>query len=270
MKNLQLDRSIAFIDIETTGVNPSLDRIVELTVLKIHPDGIEEFKSTRINPEIPMPTEATNIHGITDDDVADKPIFRQYARSLRDFLHDCDIGGFNVKRFDLPILEAEFRRAGVEFSRRGRRIVDALVIYHKLDPRDLAAAYRKYCGRQLETGHTSKGDIRATAEILEGQLEMHPELPRDVGGLHEFCCDPEEESWIDAEGKFVWAEGEAILGFGQYKGKSLKEVASIDSRYIQWIASADFSTEVKEIASMAVDGKFPEPPEPCKPTKDGT
>lgn len=261
MKNLQLDRPIAFIDLETTGISLSADRIIELTVLKIHTDGTEELKSTRINPEIPIPAEATSIHGITDDDVADKPIFRQYALSLRDFLNGCDIGGFNVKRFDLPILEAEFRRAEVEFSRRGRRIVDTLVIYHKLDPRDLNAAYRRYCGKQLENGHTSKGDIRATVEILEGQIDMHPELPRDVAGLHDFC-GAEELNWIDTEGKFVWSEGEAVIGFGrQYKGKSLKEVASIDPGYLQWIIGKNFSAEVKEIAAKALAGEFPEPPE---------
>ena len=263
MKNLQLDRPIAFIDLETTGLSSSVDRIVELTVLKIHPDGTEELKSTRINPEIPIPTEATNIHGISDDDVADKPIFRQYARSLRDFLNDCDIGGFNVKRFDLPSLEAEFRRAGVEFSRKGRRILDTMVIYHRLDPRNLAAAYSKYCGKHLVNGHTSEIDVRATAEILEGQLDMHPELPRDVAGLHEFCCDPAEESWIDTEGKFVWAEGGATFSFGKYRGKSLKEVASIDPEYLQWVASADFSVEAKEIAMKALGGDFPELPEPA-------
>ena len=265
MKNLQFDKPIAFIDFETTGTKPVVDRIVELTVLKIHPDGNEEFKSTRINPQIPIPPEATAIHGITNEDVANKPIFQQYASSLRDFLGDCDLGGFGVKRFDLPILEAEFRRAGMEFSRRGRRILDALIIYHKLEPRDLTAAYKKYCGKQLENDHTSEGDIRASVEVLEAQLDMHPELPRDVADLHEFCCDPEEESWIDAEGKFVWAEGEATLGFGQYKGKSLKEIARIDPGYLQWIIGEDFSAEVKEIAANALDGEFPEPPELTQP-----
>lgn len=258
MKNLQLDRPIVFIDLETTGLSLATDRIVELTVLKIHPDGIEEFRSARINPEIPIPTAATNIHGITNEDVADKPKFRQYASSLRDFLDDCDIAGFGVKRFDLPLLEAEFRRAGVEFLRRGRRILDTQVIYHKLDPRDLTAAYRKYCGKQLESGHTSEVDVRAAAEVLECQLDMHPELPRDIVGLHDFC-NPGEANWIDAEGKFVWSEGEAILDFGQYKSKSLKEVASIDPDYLRWIASGDFSTQVREIAIMALNGEFPKP-----------
>lgn len=258
MKNLQFDRPIAFIDLETTGLSLSSDRIVELTVLKIHPDGSEEFRSVRINPEIPIPKAATVIHGITDEDVADKPRFRQYASSLRDFLDNCDIGGFSVKRFDLPLLEAEFRRSGMAFSRQGRRIVDTQILYHKLEPRDLAAAYRKYCGKELENSHTSEVDVRAAVEILECQLNAHPELPRDVPGLHGFC-NPEEADWIDPEGKIVWSEGEAILGFGRYKGKSLKELAAIDTEYLQWIASGDFSTETREIAIKALKGEFPQP-----------
>jgi len=238
---------------------------VELTVLKIHTDGTEEFKTVRVNPGIPIPAAATNIHGITDEDVADKPGFRQYASSIRDFLGDCDIGGFSAKRFDVPILEAEFRRADIEFSRRGRHILDAQVIYHKLDPRDLAAAYRKYCGKQLEGRHTSEGDVRAAIEVLEGQLDMHPELPRDAAGLHDFC-NPEEADWIDSEGKFVWSEGEAVIAFGQHKGRSLKEIASTEPGYLQWVASADFSAEVREVAAKALEGEFPEPPEPPQST----
>ncbi len=137
MKNLQHDRPIAFLDLETTGLSTSQDRIAELTVLKIHPDGAEQLKSELINPQMPIAPEATAVHGITDDDVAMAPLFKQYAGSLLGFLADCGIGGFGVKRFDLPLLEAELRRVGREFSREGRRILDAQVIYHKLDPRDL-------------------------------------------------------------------------------------------------------------------------------------
>jgi len=244
--------------LETTGLSVSSDRIVELAILKIHPDGTEDFRSVRINPEIPIPTAATNIHGITNEDVADKPNFLQYASSLRHFLNGCDIGGFNVQKFDLPLLEAEFRRAGVEFSRQGCCILDAQVIYHKLEPRDLASAYRKYCGKELENSHTSEADVRAAAEVLECQLDMHPELPRDVARLHDFC-NPEETDWIDTEGKIIWSEGEAIVSFGQYKGKSLKEIRSIDSEYLRWMGSADFSAEVKDIAAKALNGEFPKP-----------
>lgn len=269
MKNLKFDRPIAFIDVETTGLNVSSDRIVELTILKIHPDGTEELKSHRINPGIPIPAETTDIHGITDEDVADEPQFQQYASSICAFLDGCDIGGFGVRRFDLPILEAEFRRVDVSFSRRGRRIIDTQIIYHKLHPRDLDAAYKEYCGKELENAHTSGGDARASAEVLESQLCIHPELPQDVDGLHDFC-NGEEANWVDAEGKFAWSEGEAVFTFGKYKGQSLKSVASMDEEYIEWIASADFSLEVKEIAINALNGDFPEPPEPLQPTEGGT
>ena len=264
MKNLQLDRPIAFIDVETTGLSPYSDRIVELSILKIHPDGTEKYQSHRINPEIPIPAEVTAIHGITDADVAGEPVFRQYARSIRDFLDDCDIAGFNVIRFDLPLLEAEFRRAGVEFSRQGRHLIDSQVIYHQRDPRDLRTAYLKYCGKEMETAHSAEEDAKATAEILDGQLEMHQDLPRDVPELSALCYEVDENS-IDAEGKFIWSEGEAVCNFGKkHKGRKLKDISIEDPGYLEWIASADFSPEVKEIASKALNGEFPEPIEPLQ------
>ena len=207
-----------------------------------------------------IPTKATENHGITNEDVANEPVFRQYAVSLRDFLEGCDIGGFGVKRLDLPMLEAEFRRAGVEFSRKGLRVLDALVIYHQLEPRDLAAAYRKYCGKELGNAHTSGSDVRAAAEVLDSQLVIYSDLPRDVEGLHVFC-NPGEEGWIDAEGKFAWSEGEAVFNFGQYQGKSLKQIAPLDPDYLRWIADADFSREVQVVALNALRGQFPVPSE---------
>lgn len=261
MKSLQFDRPIAFIDVETTGLNPYSDRIVELSILKIHPDGTEEYKNHRINPDIPIPAEVTRIHGITDEDVASEPKFHQYAVSIRDFLIECDIAGFNVIKFDLPFLEAEFRRAGVEFSRKGRSFLDSQILYHQLEPRDLQAAYLKYCGKVLENAHTAKGDAQAAAEILEGQLEKHPELPRNVNGLHT-VCNPRWANSVDAEGKFIWSEGEAICTFGKHKGRSLKQIATDDPEYLEWIASSDFSIEVKEIVIKVIKGEFPEPPEP--------
>ena len=147
---LKLERSIAFIDVETTGIKPRSDRIVELSVLRIQPDGSQEYKSHRVNPGVTIPADATAIHGITDADVIGEPAFRQYAQSIRDFLEDCDIAGFNVIGFDLPFLEAEFQRAGVEFSRKDHQLVDSMVIFHMKEPRDLEAAYLKYCGRELE------------------------------------------------------------------------------------------------------------------------
>ncbi len=259
MKNLKLERPIAFIDLETTGLSTGSDRIVELTVLKVYPEGTEELKSKRINPGIPIPQQATEVHGITDEDVRDEPSFRQFAQSLQDFMEGCDIGGFNVKKFDLPLLEAEFKRAGLKFSREGRRIIDALVIFHKNEPRDLPAAYRKYCGKELEEAHTSLADVRAAAEILDSQLEFYTDLPRDVAELDVYC-NPKDPNWIDDEGKFVWSEDGATFGFGQYKGKLLKKIASLDRGYLDWIVGGDFSDEVKHIAMDALEGKSPKRP----------
>jgi DNA polymerase-3 subunit epsilon len=268
MKNLKLDRPLAFIDLETTGLKPYSDRIVELSILKIHTDGREEYNSRRINPGVPIPSEATAVHGITDDDVADKPKFGQYARSIRDFLEGCDIAGFNVILFDLPLLETEFARAGVEFSRQGRYLVDSKTIYHQREPRDLQAAYQKYCGREMGNTHVAEEDAKASAEILEGQLEMYPDLPRDVAGLCALCYRV-EENYIDAEGKFIWSEGEAACNFGKkHQGRKLKDIATEDPSYLSWVAGADFSAEVRKIARNALDGDFPQPPEQAKYTKE--
>ena len=258
MKNLKLERPIAFIDVETTGLSPYSDRIVELSILKIHPDGTEEYKSHRINPGIPIPAEATAVHGITDAEVAGEPMFQQYAKSIRDFLDGCDIAGFNVIKFDLPCLEAEFARAGIEFSRRGRQLVDSKVIYHQRDPRDLQAAYQKYCGKDMVSAHSAEEDAKASAEILDGQLEMYKDLPRDVPELCALCYES-DESFIDSEGKFVWVGDEAVLNFGKYEGRLLREIAAEYPDYLEWIIRKDFSVEVKEIAMKASEGQFPEP-----------
>jgi len=247
MNNIQFDRPIVFFDLETTGLNRSSDRIVEFTFLKINLDGTEELKSDRVNPEIPIPKEASDIHGINNEDVANKPGFSHYAQTIIDFLNDCDLGGFGIRNFDLAILQAEFRRAGLVFTLKGRRIIDTLVIFHKFDPRDLPAAYAKYCGKHLENSHASEIDVRAAAEILDGQLAMHQDLPREIDRLHDIC-NPKEPNWIDCDGKFVWSEGHAVFNFGKHRGMSLKEIATENPGYLQWIAGVgDFSIEVKEI-----------------------
>jgi DNA polymerase-3 subunit epsilon len=231
LKNLKLERPLAFIDVETTGLRPYSDRIVELSILKIHPDGKEEYKSHRVNPGVPIPAETTAIHGITDDDVANEPMFQQYAKSVRDFLEDCDIAGFSVIQFDLPCLEAEFARAGIDFSRRGRQLVDSKVIYHQREPRDLQAAYQKYCEKDMVNAHSAEEDAKVSAEILDGQLEMYEDLPRDVPELCALCYESDEK-FIDSEGKFVWVEDEAVLNFGKYEGRSLREVAAEHPGYL--------------------------------------
>ena len=257
MKNLCLDRQLAFIDVETTGLSPYKDRIVELSILKIHPDGTEKYHSRRINPGIPIPPDATDIHGITNEDVASEPEFSQYAKGIRDFLEGCDIAGFNVIRFDLPFLEAEFARVNVEFSRQGRYLIDSQVIYHQRDPRDLQAAYQKYCGKRMENAHSAEDDAKAAAEVLDGQLEMHQDLPKDAAGLSALCYKVEENT-IDVEGKFIWAEGDVVCNFGKYKGRLLREIAKDYPDYLEWMSHGDFSAEVRELANKALNGEFPE------------
>ena len=260
LKNLRLERPLAFIDIETTGLRPGLDRIVELSVLKVGPDGTRVYKSHRFNPGTPIPEAATAVHGITDADVKHEPPFRQYARSIAQFLDDCDIAGFNVIRFDLPFLEAEFRRAGVEFARTGRRLVDSQILFHLLEPRGLKAAYARYCGRVLEVEHTAQGDATAAAEILDGQLETHPDLPRTVAGLCAMCYSV-PENYIDPDGKFIWSDGEVVCNFGRkHYGRKLRDIAADAPDYLEWIGSADFTPEVKELVSRALSGQFPNLP----------
>ena len=260
LKNLVLERPLAFIDIETTGLRPGLDRIVELSILKVSPDGTRVYKNHRVNPETPIPEEATAVHGITDADVKHEPTFRRYARGIAQFLDDCDIAGFNVIRFDLPFLEAEFRRAGVEFARKDRQLVDSQVLFHLLEPRDLKAAYSRYCGRALEVEHTAQGDATAAAEILDGQLEMHPELPRTVAGLGAVCYST-HENYVDHDGKFIWSDGEAVCNFGKkHYGRKLRDIVADAPDYLEWIASADFTPEVKELVRRALLGEFPKLP----------
>ena len=262
MKNLKLTKPIAFIDVETTGTNPNSDRIVELSILKVHPDGREEHKSHRVNPGMPIPAEATAVHGITDVDVANLPTFCQYAKSVKGFLDGCDIGGFNVIKFDLPCLEAEFARVGVEFSRRNRYLVDSMVIYHQRDPRNLQTAYQKYCGGEMESPHVAAEDVKAAAAVLDGQLEQYQDLPRDVKELCEIC-NPRGKNYVDPEGKFIWVDSEVVCNFGKkHRGHRLRDIVEADPSYLSWIAGTDFSPEVITIVAKALDGHFPEIEEP--------
>jgi len=256
MENLKLHRPIAFIDIETTGVDPYSDRIVEISVLKVFPDGKEDFRSARINPGIHIPEDATKIHGISDSDVVDQPIFKQYSKSLYEYLKECDFGGFGIKRFDLPLLVVEFKRAGINFSLKGKCILDAMIIFHKMNPRDLKAAYKFYCNAEMEQVHTSEADARASMAVLDAQLSAHTDLPKDVDGLHNFCY-PLEVNWVDSEGKFIWSGEDINFGFGRYKGKNLKDIARDDPDYLRWLSNAEFDETVRIIAKNALMGKFP-------------
>ena len=263
MKHLKLDRPLAFVDVETTGLSPYSDRIVELSILKVHPDGTEEYKGHRVNPRIPIPTEATAVHGITDSNVVGEPIFQQYAKSVRDFLEGCDLSGFNIITFDLPFLKAELERAGVDFVEQGRLIVDSMLIFHQkvsrdqIGARNLKAAYLKYCGKELENAHGAEKDAAASAEVLDAMVEEHNDLPRDVFGLCAFCNEVRRD-YVDLEGRLIWVEGEVTFNFGKHGGRSLKEIAGEYPDYLLWILGEDFRPDVCEIVKKALDGEFPQ------------
>ena len=260
MTNLQLTRPIAFIDIETTGLNKQEDRIVDICITKILPNGEEETLNSVINPTIPIPIEAAEIHGITDIDVQGKPTFKELAPKIVDFINNCDWCGFNIVGFDLYVLESEFKRAEIDYSNEGKKVIDVMRIYHKLEPRDLNSAHLKYCGEALEICHRANSDVKATIKVLESQLEKHGDLPRNVSELHEFC-NPTDPSWIDNEGKIKWHNGKAVMNFGNHKGKTLEDMQKNELSYLQWMISTDFSPKVKDILKDVIQGNFPEPTE---------
>jgi len=256
--DIELNRPLVFIDLETTGIETLIDRIVELSALKINLDNTEESITTKINPQIPIPPEAIAIHGIKDDDVADKPTFKEYALTIKNFLEGCDLVGFNIKRFDLEILEAEFKRASVEFSKENRFILDVQTIYHKFDPRDLPAAHRKYCNKEIEKHHSAEHDVRATVNIFKSQLETHKELPKNISELHDFCNERKSPNWIDSKGKFIWIGDNAVINFGPHRGKLLSDMVKSGSGFLEWMLTKDFLPDTKKIVSDALNGRFPQ------------
>ncbi len=240
---LKLTRPIVFFDLETTGTNITHDRIVEISLIKVMPDGTEIEKTRRINPEIPIPAEATAIHHITDEDVASEPTFRQVANSLAGMLQGCDIAGFNSNRFDIPLLDQEFQRAGVNFDISSARFVDVQTIFHKKEPRTLVAAYRFYCGKELDGAHSANADTRATFEVLKAQLEKYEDLPDEVAALSDFASNSRN---VDLMGRLVYDEQRReVINFGKYKGRLAEEVLAADPGYYSWILQGDFPQNTK-------------------------
>ena len=241
---LNLQRPIVFFDLETTGVQITRDRIVEISILKVSPDGERETKTRRINPEMPIPAEASAVHGITDADVADCPTFAQVARSLYTWLEGCDIAGFNSNRFDVPMLVEEFLRAGVAVDFDDRHFVDVQTIFHKMERRTLEAAYKFYCGKTLENAHSAEADTLATFEVLEAQLDRYPEdLKNDIPALAEFSTHGRR---VDFAGSLAYNDkDEIVINFGKYKGVPVTEVFRKDSGYYNWVMGAQLPLETK-------------------------
>lgn len=243
---LNLKRPIIFFDLETTGLDISKDRIVELCYIRVEPNGNEEARSMRINPGIPIPKEASSVHGILDEDVKDCPTFANIAQQLANTFEGCDIAGFNSNRFDLPLLAEEFMRAGINIDLNQCRSIDVQNIYHKLERRNLSAAYKYYCGKDLENAHSALADTQATYEVLQAQLDKYPEdLKNDVDFLADFSTMNHN---IDFAGRFVYDEkGRELINFGKYKGKTVKEVLQRDPGYYSWIIQGDFTLNTKQI-----------------------
>lgn len=242
---LKLTRPAIVFDLETTGVNFTHDRIIELSIIKIHPDGLEETKTRRINPGIPIPAASTEVHGITDEDVADCPTFDQVAKSLYEWIKGCDIIGFNSNKFDVPMLVEEFLRAGVDVDLSDVKLIDVQNIYHKLERRNLSAAYQFYCGKELENAHSAEADTRATYEILMAQLDHYPnDLVNDVASLSEFS---RYHNNVDFAGLLIYDEaGDIVINFGKYKGKALRDILIKDPGYYSWVMQADFTLDTKK------------------------
>jgi len=247
MAKLSLTKPLCFFDVETTGLNISTDRIIEISILKIFPpEGArKESKTILINPTIPIPKEVTKIHGISDLDVADAPAFKDCGKELADFFADSDLAGYNCNYFDIPLLMEEFLRAGIDFDMKDRKMVDVQGIFHKKEERTLSAAYKFYCGKSLENAHSAEADITATAEILEAQLEKYPDLKNDVAWLHGFTLRSRR---VDFAGRFVYGDkGNIVFAFGKHAGKSAEEIFIKEPSYYHWMMNGEFSLHTKKI-----------------------
>ncbi len=242
---LNLNKPIVFFDLETTGVNVASDRIVEISILKLHPDGKKEIKTRRINPEMPIPEASSEVHGIYDEDVKDEPTFKALAKSLAQFIGNSDLAGYNSNKFDVPLLMEEFLRAEVDFSLKARKLVDVQNIFHKMEQRTLVAAYKFYCNKELVNAHSAEADIIATQEILDAQVERYDELENNVDFLSEFST---RQKAADLMGRIVFDEEEKeVFNFGKHKGKRVEEVFQKEPSYYNWMMQGDFPQYTKKV-----------------------
>lgn len=245
---LNLTRPLVFFDLETTGTNITHDRIVEISIVKVMPDGTDTERTRRINPGMPIPAEATAVHHITDADVANEPSFKQIAKSLAEMFKDCDIAGFNSNRFDIPLLLEEFNRAGINLDLSRTRFIDVQTIFHKKEQRTLSAAYKFYCGKNLDDAHSASADTRATYEVLKAQLDRYDDLTNDVKSLSDYSSHGNN---VDFAGRLVYDDNHReVINFGKYKGQLAEDVLSKDSGYYGWIMQGDFPQNTKDAFAM--------------------
>jgi DNA polymerase-3 subunit epsilon len=252
-RSLELGRPLAFFDLETTGIDVAADRIVEIAVLKLLPDGTEETLHTLIYPGVPIPASASEVHGICDGDVQGKPTFGQIAERLAQFLNGCDLAGFNMMRFDLPLLKAEFKRAGLDWAEGDHKLIDAHIVYQEKERRDLTSAVKFYCGAEHADAHSAMADACATRRVLEAQVRRYPELPSSVEGLDAFCKEARPNRFADSGYWFSINNG--VLTFNksqQHKGEPLLEVAQSDPGFLSWMLSIDVPEDTKEFVRNAL------------------
>ncbi len=241
---LALKKPIIFFDLETTGLSLTQDRIVEISVIKVMPNGEEIHKTRRVNPEMHISEEATATHHITDEDVKNEPTFRQIAKSLANLFTGCDIAGFNSNRFDIPMLDQEFQRANVDFDFSKAKFVDVQTIFHKKEPRNLIAAYKFYCGKDLTEAHSANADTMATYEVLMAQLDRYEDLPNEIEKLSEFSSQNRN---VDFMGRLILDnQNREIINFGKYKGQVAAEVIQRDPSFYDWIMKGDFTKNTKD------------------------
>ncbi|MBR2647762.1 MAG: exonuclease domain-containing protein [Sediminibacterium sp.] len=240
---LSLSRPLAFLDLETTGINISTDRIVEIAIVKIGVDGTKQVKRKLINPQMPIPAGATEVHGITDDMVKDAPTFKQVANEIKQFIEGCDLGGYNSNRFDIPMLIEEFLRAGIDFSVDGKKFVDVQKVFHLMEQRTLSAAYKFYCNKSLDGAHSAEIDATATWEVLEAQIERYPQIGDTVESIVKFTG---EDDIVDFARRFIKDKGVEIFNFGKHKGKPVVQVLKEEPQYYDWMMKGDFPMNTKQ------------------------
>lgn len=245
---LNLKNPLIFFDLETTGLNITKDKIVEISYIKVFPNGKEEEKTLRINPEMHIPEQSSKVHGIHDEDVKGCHTFKEVAHGLAQVFQGCDVAGFNSNRFDVPMLEQEFLNAGVDFDFSKRKFIDVQTIFHKMEPRNLTAAYKFYCGKDLTAAHSAQADTRATFEVLKAQLDRYPNLQNDVEKLAEFS---RQNRNVDLAGRMIYNEQNVpVFNFGKYKGEPVAEVLGRDTGYYGWMMKGDFPENTKKVLTQ--------------------
>jgi len=240
---LQLTRPIAFIDLETTGVNIAIDRVIEIAIIKILPDKTKVVKHKLVNPQMPIPKASSAVHGITDEHVKDAPTFKEVSNELKQFIDNSDLSGYNSNRFDIPLLMEEFLRAGITLEMHNRRMLDVQTIFHMMEKRTLAAAYKFYCEKELEDAHSAEADATATWEILEAQLLRYEHLGNTLDTVLQFTG---EEKYVDFARRFVLENDVEVFNFGKFKGRCVAEVLKTEPQYYDWMMKGDFPLHTKQ------------------------